>query len=96
MKAGEACGYCQVVLDTHCALHGQAFCDLQQAYQQSDTMTVDDVYDALYALATPTQLMEAAAIIQARVQTARQASSPTWITYWAGSPKPSTPADKSV
>jgi len=87
MKAGEDCGYCEIILDVHCTLHGEAFCDLRESYYTDETMTIDHVYDTLYAIATPQQLAEAMPVVEARIaqSTARASMTSDWITRWGAS-----------
>lgn len=81
MKSGEQCGYCQTILDTHCQMHGGDFCDLQTQYLTDTNMTVDDVYDRLYQIATPQQLAEARPVVEKQVNSGD--GPPTgWVTQW--------------
>lgn len=84
MQAGEECGYCETILDVHCTLHGAAFCDLKEQYYTDETMTVDDVYDRLYQIATPQQMAEALPLVEDRVRQVTAAPTPNadWIGYW--------------
>ncbi len=85
MQAGEECGYCETILDVHCTLHGDAFCDLRDAYYTDDTLTIDDVYDRLYAIATPQQMAEALPVVEDRVRrvtTAAETPGVGWTAYW--------------
>lgn len=66
MKAGESCGYCATLLDVHCTLHGQAFCDIKEQYFTDPTMGIDEVYDRLLAIATPDQINEARGMVRQR------------------------------
>lgn len=85
MKSGEDCGYCEIILDVHCTLHGATFCDLREAYYTDDQMTIDQVYDQLYAIATPQQLAEAMPLVEARVAQGVAPAppvTPDWIAQW--------------
>lgn len=66
MKDGESCGYCATLLDAHCILHGEEFCEIKEQYFTDPTMGIDDVYDRLLAIATPDQIHEARGMVKQR------------------------------
>lgn len=66
MKTGEECGYCATLLDVHCTLHGQEFCDIKEQYWTDPTMGIDAVYDRLLDVATPQQINEARRMVKQR------------------------------
>lgn len=98
MKPDEECGYCTTLLDAHCTLHGPSFCDIKEQYFADSTMGIDEVYEALYAIATPEQINEASRMVRSRHAQGIPAVDPSssssvdaqsaqeaaqkWLTHW--------------
>lgn len=80
MRTGEECGYCSTLLDVHCTLHGPQFCAIKDEYYTSPHMGIDDVYDRLYAVATPEQIHEASRMVKAREAQGLPPSQPSPVT----------------
>ncbi len=68
-EPGE-CPVCPAILAAHCTLHGQEnpdFCALLERYYVEPTLTTDDLMVELSRIATPQQMKEAGAAVNAQL-----------------------------
>lgn len=68
-QPGE-CPVCPAILAAHCTLHGHQnpqFCDLLERYYTDPTLETDDLMVELSKIATPEQMREAGAAVNAQM-----------------------------
>lgn len=69
-NAPGECPVCPAILAAHCSLHGQQnpqFCELMERYYLEPQLTTDDLMVELARIATPEQMREAGAAVNAQL-----------------------------
>jgi hypothetical protein len=84
VRPEDDCNFCLALLDAHCAVNGEPFCELKEEYMTTD-IPADTMLDRFYGMVTDEQLVKTDLEVRRRMANLAdpgRAAADRWLTNW--------------